>query len=190
MGIAIISATPMYTVSSCGHGWPAQRLGGLPNSPLSKIHLISKGFTTPSPDVTTMASPTQATFRRYGLKVPITRRTVLARIGRSSSCAGARMYLPCITMATRIRRACDVIFPWRRGRSSSLDADDRSAGELDRAFEHRVEHLRRQLAGEGVLLARVVRAQQHEGPHRPLGRVAEPTPRPRRMPERRQRTER
>ena len=38
--------------------------GGLPNSPLSKIHLISRGFTTPRPDVTTMASPTQATFRR------------------------------------------------------------------------------------------------------------------------------
>jgi hypothetical protein len=64
MGIAIMSATPMYTMSSWGHVPLAQIPGGSPKRPLSKIHLISRGFTTPRPDVTTMASPTQPTFRR------------------------------------------------------------------------------------------------------------------------------
>ena len=65
IGIAIISATPTYTVSDLRDRTAAEQIpAGSPNRPLSKIHLISKGFTTPRPDVTTIASPTHATFRR------------------------------------------------------------------------------------------------------------------------------
>src|SRR5216117_1632534 len=47
--------------------------------------LISRGLTTPRPDVMTIATATTPTLARYGRNVPTTRRTVCALIGRLSS---------------------------------------------------------------------------------------------------------
>src|SRR5262245_25109246 len=53
-----------------------------------------------------------------------------------------------------------------------------SASDVERAFEHGVEHRRRQLAGERVLLTGVERAQQDMGPDVRFGAVREPGPWP------------
>jgi hypothetical protein len=84
IGIAIMNPTYWYRVLRSGHGPPPHVPGGLPNSALSKTALISNGFTTPSPDVTTIARPTSATLRRYGANVAITRRMVCVPMGRGS----------------------------------------------------------------------------------------------------------
>ncbi len=62
---------------------------------LSKTCLIRSGFTTPSADVTTIATATTLTCRRYGRNVATTRRTVVREIGRlSSSDSGAAKKRP------------------------------------------------------------------------------------------------
>ena len=55
--------------------------------------------------------------------------------------------------------------------------------DVDSAAEDRVEHRRRQPAGERVLLARVVRAEQRVRPDPRLGEMPEPRPRRDRVPQ-------
>jgi len=89
IGMMIMSVTPRVTTDICGQDVPPRHTcGGLPKSPLSKIHLINSGFTTPSAEVTTMKTPTSVTLPRYGWKVPTTRLTVARSIGRLSTSCG------------------------------------------------------------------------------------------------------
>ena len=82
IGIATMKATPKYRECMFGHAPASQRPGGLPNRAWSKTHLMSSGFTTPSPDVSTIAPETTTTCARYGRKILMTRRTVCFRMGR------------------------------------------------------------------------------------------------------------
>src|SRR5581483_8961861 len=65
-----------------------------------------------------------------------------------------------------------------RGKLPGPPAATRRAGDLDRPHEHVVEHLRGQLAREGVLLARVKAAEQRPRCARSLRAVPETRPRP------------
>ncbi len=64
IGIATISPTYRYRRSRSGHETPPHVPGGFPNSALSNTALMSSGFTTPRPEVITIARPTSATFPR------------------------------------------------------------------------------------------------------------------------------
>jgi hypothetical protein len=94
IGIAIMKATPTYSECMFGHAPASQLPGGFPKSAWSKTHLMSSGFTTPSPDVRTMAAETNTTCARYGRKIRMTLRTVCLRMGRWSSSVGTCMKRP------------------------------------------------------------------------------------------------
>jgi hypothetical protein len=94
IGMTIMSPAYRYRFDMFGQACPSQTPAGLPNKALSNTALIRRGFTTPRPAVTTIASPTTFTFPRYGRKVPMTRRTVLRWIGRWSSSERGRKYRP------------------------------------------------------------------------------------------------
>ena len=89
IGITIISATPQKTTCISGHGPPWHVAGEpTPKSPWLKMKTISRGFTTPRPDVITISSPTIPTLPRYGRKVLTTRFTVARSTGFEGSSAG------------------------------------------------------------------------------------------------------
>src|SRR5262249_51471811 len=136
MGIATIRPTSQYSRWRFG---PRIRVPWRGKRAVSKITLMSRGFTTPIADVMTIRAATTDTFRLYGRNDATPRRTVDRLIGPASGSGTVTGQWP----------------PRRMGPGYGGPRECLPGRERHGTAQHVIQHRRRQLPRERVLLARV-----------------------------------
>ena len=171
IGIAIISPTPRTRRACRGTGRRRTSPAGSPNSAWSKIWLISSGFTTPSPDV---IDDQQADDRR-----PCPGTGGRCRRRASDRLRGSAGFGLLVGRRRHRSRHVDALMDSKIRPAAAIKPSVLGGSRARARPKTSSSIVRRELAGERVLLARVEAAEEHVRPDLRLGAVPEPRARPR-----------